>query len=59
MEGFRTIAVGMRRVEDEAEFARLMRAEREEFLLSIRLLGLVTFTNQLKSDACQLLETLR
>jgi magnesium-transporting ATPase (P-type) len=59
LEGFRTIAVAMRRVESEEEFVRLAGAEREECLRGIRLLGLATFTNQLKEDARQLVETLR
>jgi magnesium-transporting ATPase (P-type) len=59
LEGFRTIAVAMRRVDSEAEFARLAGAAREESLRGVRLLGLATFTNQLKDDARRLVETLR
>ena len=55
--GYRSIGFGFKEItEDEVE--RYRNAEREDFLKGTTILGVVTFINQLKSDAIQTINAL-
>lgn len=55
--GYRSIGFGFKEVQPQ-EIESMLHGTREEFLKHTKLLGIVTFVNQLKDDAISTIETL-